>query len=61
MLEYDGMDYRLPSGEYHRADGPAMWHSDGFHSWYLFGAWHRYYGPRNNKDNNWFIHGNWIK
>jgi hypothetical protein len=54
-------DYRLPNGMYHRANGPAMLHSNGYCGWYLFNTWHRYYGPRNNVECFWFIHGVQVK
>lgn len=55
------VEYRL-NGAIHRTNGPAYYLDGVVWSWYLFGKWHRYYGPvsgYNEKD--WYIHGNMVK
>ena len=37
--------WRLPNGDYHREDGPAIEYSDGLKAWYLNGERHREDGP----------------
>ena len=44
----------------HRANGPALIFNDSVFNdsdwdWYLFGKWHRYYGPADS-NGTWFIH-----
>jgi hypothetical protein len=33
------------NGEYHREDGPAIEHMNGYKAWYLNGLYHRIDGP----------------
>ena len=37
--------WRLPTGEYHREDGPAIEYADGSKAWYQNGRRHRADGP----------------
>ena len=39
------IEYRLPNGQFHREDGPAIEHADGSKAWYLNGKLHRDDGP----------------
>lgn len=54
-----GFEYLLKN-EPHRTNGPGirLWKGEWY--WFLFGKWHRYYGPVSH-GNNWFIHGKKIK
>jgi hypothetical protein len=46
----------------HRTNGPASyWNNTNLSYWYLFGEYHRYYGPANTFDYPWFLHGKLIK
>jgi hypothetical protein len=62
IIEFGGCAtaYRLTGGEYHRTDGPASIWSDGVCGWYLFGKYHRYYGPQ-DVDDSWWLHGTQLK
>lgn len=55
------IEYRLNHAT-HRANGPAVTHTtdQDWWSWFLFGRYHRYYGPM-SKSNVWSIHGEWLK
>jgi hypothetical protein len=44
----------------HRTNGPARTWFDGVEAWYLFGEYHRYYGPQ-DVDGSWWLHGDQIK
>jgi hypothetical protein len=44
----------------HRTNGPARKWNDGVEAWFLFGEYHRYYGPQ-DVDGSWWLHGNLIK
>jgi len=37
--------WKLPNGNLHREDGPAVEYSNGDKSWYINGKWHRENGP----------------
>ena len=53
-------EYRV-NGYLHRHNGPAViWVTSGWGDWWLFGVFHRYYGPQ-NPANFWWIHGAKIK
>ena len=52
-------EYKLGE-DTHRANGPAILWNDGQWDWYLYDAWHRYYGPQSS-DGNWYIHDDIIK
>jgi hypothetical protein len=50
--------WRLPSGEYHREDGPAIEWNNGDTAWYINGLCHREDGPAieyYNGDKSWYI------
>ena len=52
--------WKLPSGRYHREDGPAIEWGDGSKEWYLNGFCHREDGPAieySDGDKDWFING----
>ena len=55
----DTVIYRVLN-DFHRADGPAVT-CDRRWAWYLFGKWHRYYGPTRWKNQFWHIHGKCVK
>jgi hypothetical protein len=38
-------EWRLPNGELHREDGPAMEHNNGYKFWYINDLLHREDGP----------------
>lgn len=44
----------------HRVNGPAVLFNNSEWDWYLFGKWHRYYGP-SDSSGNWFIHNVRVK
>ena len=53
---------KFKNGLLHCANGPArIWNDDddGW-GWYLYGKFHRYYGPRSSAG-NWWIHYRKIK
>jgi hypothetical protein len=35
--EYGGKIWKLPNGDYHRENGPAIVYSDGYKSWWIDG------------------------
>jgi len=43
--KYGYKEWRLPSGDLHREDGPAIEHSNGNKYWYINGSLHREDGP----------------
>lgn len=52
----------LVNGRAHCSNGPAVYWPSGVTDWWLFGNWHRYYGPRRSKYiDEWWIHGKMIK
>lgn len=54
-------EYHNEDGDIHKANGPAYIGAyNGCWGWYLFGYWHRYYGP-SNVYSEWAIHGKVIK
>ena len=60
-INYDGSQTTYcRDGELHRANGPASIWDDGVEAWYLFGEYHRYYGPQ-DIDDSWWLHGEQIK
>jgi|SRR5579859_4154648 len=49
--------------QYHREDGPAIDHCDGYKAWYLYGQRHREDGPAIEYYNGtkvWYYHGKYI-
>jgi hypothetical protein len=48
------------NGELHRPNGPARIWSTGVKAWFLFGKYHRYYGP-SSTNGHWRIHNRFIK
>ena len=45
-MNKDGdMFYRLPNGDYHRENRPAIERSNGYKAWYINGLRHREDGP----------------
>lgn len=59
--EYDGtVVWRLPNGDWHREDGPAILYPDGRESWYMNDLPHRIGGPAIVSEEGakqWFING----
>ena len=52
---------REGSPDFHRANGPAYINSNElWWGWYLYGKFHRYYGPRSNSG-AWWIHDRKVK
>jgi len=55
--------WRLPNGDFHRADGPAIEYPNGEKEWYINGKMHRKNGPawirkfRNYSTKRWYING----
>jgi hypothetical protein len=50
--------WKLPNGNLHREDGPAIEYSNGDKSWYINGLRHREDGPAieySDGDKDWFI------
>jgi hypothetical protein len=43
--ENDAKVWKLPNGNLHREDGPAVEYSNGDKFWYINGKWHRENGP----------------
>jgi len=52
-------EYRV-NDKLHRAVGPAIRYKEGDWYWYLYGYFHRYYGPCSGYG-CWCIHGRTIK
>jgi len=53
-------EWRLPNGNFHKEDGPAVEYSNGDKSWYINGKWHREDGPAiewGDGDKSWWING----
>lgn len=59
MIVLDNIEYHQLNGELHRSDGPAISYDDTW-GWYLYGNFHRYYGPAENC-NSWWIFGVIVK
>ena len=59
------VEYRLPNGQYHRKNGPAILYPDGSQSWYLYDKLHRENGPaiisNSAKGLGWYVKGVYIK
>lgn len=51
---------KFKNGKVHCANGPAKVWDEGDWHWYLYGKWHRYYGPIDN-DGDWWIDNEFIK
>lgn len=51
--------WRLPNGDLHRVNGPAVVHANGDHHWRLNGVVHRKNGPALSQDSVqvWYKHG----
>jgi hypothetical protein len=52
--------WKLPNGDYHREDGPAVIYPDGTKYWYFNDKYHRLDGPAielPDGEKRWFIHG----
>ena len=56
----DGSIVYLLNGVAHRTNSPARVSSNGYTSWWLFGGYHRYYGPCLSYG-EWWIHDGWVK
>jgi len=59
--KYDTKTWRLPNGDYHREDGPAVEWSGGDKYWYINGKFHREDGPAIEYASGykeWYINGN---
>ena len=66
MTEYkvkvydDRTEWRNLEGKFHRENGPAIEHSDGYKSWWINGQRHRIDGPAIEWDDGykeWYING----
>jgi hypothetical protein len=60
ISEHDTKEWKLPSGDLHREDGPAVERSNGYKAWFLNGKRHREDGPAieySNGDKSWYING----
>jgi hypothetical protein len=58
--EYGTKIWKLPNGNCHREDGPAIEYSHGTKSWYINGKLHREDGPafeRNDGYKYWYLKG----
>jgi len=58
--ERGNKNWRLPNGNFHKEDGPAVEYSNGDKSWYINGKWHREDGPAiewGDGDKSWWING----
>ena len=56
----DRIEYRLPNGDLHREDGPAVEYSNGGKQWYINGKLHREDGPAVEWEDGarwWYLHG----
>jgi len=56
--------YRLPNGQFHREDGPAIETENGTKAWFINGRLHRENGPAmkwsdnsHAKKNEWWLNG----
>jgi hypothetical protein len=52
--------YKDENGLYHREDGPAIEHANGYKAWYWHGEYHREDGPAIEHANGykaWYWHG----
>jgi hypothetical protein len=62
-INKDGdMFYRLPNGDYHRENRPAIERSNGYKAWYINGLRHREDGPAvewGDGDKVWYLNGIW--
>jgi hypothetical protein len=53
-------EWKLPNGNYHRENSPAIENKDGYRAWYIKGERHREDGPSleySNGDKHWYING----
>ena len=58
--KYGDKFWELPNGDYHREDGPAAEHSNGYKAWYLNGKLHREDGPAveySSGSKEWYLNG----
>jgi hypothetical protein len=58
--EYGIKIWRLPNGDYHREDGPAIEYVNGSRHWYIDGKCHREDGPAieySGGDKSWYLNG----
>jgi len=62
-MNKDGdMFYRLPNGDYHRENRPAIERSNGYKAWYINGLRHREDGPAvewGDGDKVWYLNDIW--
>ena len=62
-MNKDGdMFYRLPNGDYHRENRPAIERSNGYKAWYINGLRHREDGPAvewEDGDKVWYLNDIW--
>jgi hypothetical protein len=58
--EFGNKSWKLPNGDYHRLDGPAIIYADGTEAWFKDDLKHRENGPAityTNGNLTWFING----
>ena len=63
IIEQEDVIYYRLGRQLHRCNGPAViWKTevDDWHTWWLYGNWHRYYGAQDTFG-GWRIHGEKIK
>jgi len=59
--EYDLCAEFRVNGDLHKPNGPAVIWANGDWDWWLFGMFHRYYGPVDADNEEWWIHDVRIK